>query len=306
MCSANSWNILTNVARRPIIPPELRHGPFTLEEAREAGLYRLRGKSWKRLAPEVWVWTGLRENPLARLTAVSRRLPTTAVFSGRTAAWLHGHDLPPCDPVEVTVPLGTGISARAGVSLRRAELQPAEIVLLKGLPATSILRTLADIALTRPLIEAVIAADMALHAKQTTLAELHAEAAGRAGRPGVVRLRQVAELAEPATESPMETRLRLLLVLNGLPSPLAQVDLHDRRGRFLGRADLYYPDSRLILEYDGGTHRLSLVEDNRRQNALLNAGFRMRRFTAPDVMGAPESVLANVRAALASPSAPAA
>lgn len=302
----DSWNILAGVARRPAIPPELKHGPFTLEEARQAGLYRLRGKSWRRLAPEVWIWTGLNENPLAKLTAVRRRLPPAAVFSGRTAAWLHGHDVQPCDPIEVTVPPETGISARAGVSLRRAELELAEVVRRKGMPVTSILRTLADIALTRPLIEAVMVADMALHTKQTSLTELQAEAAARATRPGVGRLRQVAELAEPATESPMETRLRLLLVLNGLPRPLAQVDLHDNRGRFLGRADFYYPACRLILEYDGGTHRTSLVEDNRRQNALLNAGFRIRRFTGADVLAAPETVLASVRAALASPSAPAA
>ena len=37
----------------------------------------------------------------------------------------------------------------------------------------------------------------------------------------------------------------------------------------LARTDLYYPDQRLALEYDGGSHRESLVEDNRRQNRLL-------------------------------------
>ena len=96
----------------------------------------------------------------------------------------------------------------------------------------------------------------------------------------------------------METRLRLLLVLAGLPRPEVQVPLEDGRGRFLGRPDLYYPGERLGLEYDGGTHRASLAEDNRRQNRLLSAGFRLLRFTAGDVLRTPDLVVAQVRAAL--------
>ena len=38
--------------------------------------------------------------------------------------------------------------------------------------------------------------------------------------------------------------------------------------------------------------------DNRRQNRLLNAGFRLLRFTATDVYNTPDSVVALVRAAL--------
>jgi hypothetical protein len=118
------------------------------------------------------------------------------------------------------------------------------------------------------------------------------------GGRGIGRLRKVTELTEPAAESPMETRLRLLLVLAGLPRPHVQVSLHDRQGRFLGRPDLYYPDQRLGLEYDGGSHRKSLAEDDRRQNRLQSAGIRLLRFTAPDVYSSPELVVGQVRALL--------
>ena len=93
----------------------------------------------------------------------------------------------------------------------------------------------------------------------------------------------------------METRLRMLLVLNGLPRPEVQVTIRDRSGGFVGRPDLYYSDHRLGLEYDGGTHRVSLVDDNRRQNRLLTAGVRLLRFTSSDVLRHPEGVLAQVR-----------
>jgi len=113
----------------------------------------------------------------------------------------------------------------------------------------------------------------------------------------IAKLRRAVELAEPATESPMETRLRLILVMGRLPRPRAQVPLHDQQGRFLGRPDLYYPEHKLGLEYDGATHRDTLVEDNRRQNRLLNAGIRLLRFTAADIYGTPESVIEQVRRA---------
>jgi len=109
--------------------------------------------------------------------------------------------------------------------------------------------------------------------------------------PGNVRLQRAIELAEPATESPMETRLRLLLVLAGLPRPQVQVPLHDDKGHFIGRPDLYYPEQRLALEYDGAIHRETMTADHRRQNRLINAGYRLLRFTAADVLSNPDSVV---------------
>jgi len=99
----------------------------------------------------------------------------------------------------------------------------------------------------------------------------------------------------------METRLRLLLVMARLPRPLAQVPLYDEAGDFLGRPDFYYPLQRLALEYDGSYHRENLTRDNRRQNRLVEAGYRLLRFTAADVLSAPDSVGDLVRRALSAP-----
>jgi Protein of unknown function (DUF559) len=99
----------------------------------------------------------------------------------------------------------------------------------------------------------------------------------------------------------METRLRWLLIQAGLPRPDVQVHLRDCEGRFLGRADLFYSRARLAVEYDGDNHRDRLVEDDRRQNLMINAGFRLLRFTAGDIYRRPESVVAQVKAALIVP-----
>jgi very-short-patch-repair endonuclease len=167
-----------------------------------------------------------------------------------------------------------------------------------GQRATSVVRTLADLGRRLPLVEAVAALDMALHKRLLRSDDLCAWAWAHQAYPGMRRLRQAIELAEPATESVMETKLRLLLVMARLPRPQAQVSLHDRAGRFVGRPDFYYPLARLAVEYDGAHHRENLTGDNRRQNRLVDAGYRLLRFTAADVLSAPDSVVALVRRAL--------
>jgi very-short-patch-repair endonuclease len=144
----------------------------------------------------------------------------------------------------------------------------------------------------------LIAIDNAIHLGLTDPVALAQYAESVKGRYGVPRLKSLASFAAPA-ESPMETRLRWLLIQAGLPRPVVQANLGDAAARFLGRADLYYPQSRLVLEYDGGNHRDRLVEDDRRQNLLVNAGYQLLRFTAADIYSRADVAVAQVRAALA-------
>ncbi len=287
------------MSRRPFIPHELTKKPFSLVEARTAGLTLsgLRGKAWRRLGAELYCWRGLREDPWLLLTAWRRLLPREAVFAGATAAWLLGLDLRPNNPVEVVVSARSGVRSRDGLSVRRCEISRREIVSARGLRATALRRTLSDLCLRWPPVEALVAIDMAIALGLTDAVALSRHADATKGRPGARRLRSLATLAAPA-ESPMETRLRWLLIQAGLPHPEVQTDLSDNKRRFVGRADLYYPRARLVVEYDGGNHRERLVEDDRRQNLLISAGFQMLRFTAADIHGRPEIVVAQVRAAL--------
>jgi very-short-patch-repair endonuclease len=289
------------MARTPCIPRELTKGPFTLEEARAAGLTlsALTGKAWRRMGAELYCLADLREDPWRLLLAWQRSLPAEVVFAGATAAWLFGLDVDPIDPVEIVVPPDSGIRPRVGLAVRRCELLPAEVVSIRGLRATALPFTLAGLCLRRPAVEALVAIDMAVCAGLTDAAALARYAVAAKGRHGAGRLRSLAAIAAPA-ESPMETRLRWLLIQAGLPQPEVQTNLHDDKGRFIGRADLYYPAAKLILEYDGGNHRERLVEDDRRQNLLINAGFRLLRFTATDVYHRPEVIEAQVRGALIS------
>ena len=232
--------------------------------------------------------------PLNEIDAVASRLPN-AVVSGRTAAWLHGIELP-WKPIELTVPDGH-CSGRAGVLLRRAALPKADIVTSHGFRATTPLRTVTDLGRKLKGAEGVIAIDMGLRQQLVSLDELESFLRRNHGAKGIARLRTAVRLADPKAESPMETKLRLLICRAGLPRPECQVELFDAAGRFLARTDLYYRDQRLAIEYDGGTHRESLVYDNRRQNRLLEAGYRLLRFTSEDFRNA-DGIVAQVATAI--------
>jgi hypothetical protein len=294
------FGTVKSVGLHPLVPEALKGGPFTLETAIRAGLTwkQLQGPSWRRISYGRYLWAGLGKHSDLVLSSVQQRLPPGAALSGLTAAWLHGLDVGPLEAIEATIPKGRGSSALAGVRVTQASLSYDDIHTRRGLWITSAIRTVFDLGCRPPLIEAIVTADMALHARLVGLTELRQFAASRARTRGIRQFRRVLDLAEPATESPMETRMRMLLVLNGLPRPQVQITLRDDHGRFLGRPDLYYPTHRLALEYDGGTHRASLVEDNRRQNLLVNAGFRLLRFTIADIRGTPATVVEQVRAAL--------
>jgi len=261
------------VAARPWIPAELKHRPFSTQEARAAGVSEtsLRGNSWRRLGRGLYCWAGLRLDHWDRLAGWHRCLVPDAVFIGLTAAWLHHLDVDPHKPIEVAVSPDSGARSRRGLVVRHLALSAEEITKTRGLPVTTTTRTFSDLRSRLSRVEYLVLADQALK----------------------LDLGRFDELAEPA-ESPMETRLRWLLREAGLPPPLVQVDLHDGEGRFVARADLYYPAARLVIEYDGTNHRERLVEDDRRQNQLQRAGFRLLRFTAADLLQRPETVTALV------------
>jgi very-short-patch-repair endonuclease len=302
LATGSENGILRCVGKTPRIPSEFRLRPFSLDEARDAGLTRhsLRRQTWKRIGARLYRWTDLPEDLLLTLSAWRSVLPPETVFAGASAAWLHGLDIEPADPVEVVVPPSCAVRTRVGLIVRHARIPTAEVVSVRGFRATDLPLALARLCLQRPAVEALVAIDMAIYRgliDQTVLAQYAEESKLRAG---VQRMKSLAKLAAPA-ESPMETRLRWLLIQAGLPGPQVQAELSDASARLLGRVDLYYAEARLAVEYDGGYHRERMVEDNRRQNLLISSGYRVLRFTAADIHNRADVVIAQVRAALYKP-----
>ncbi|HZB50087.1 MAG TPA: glucodextranase DOMON-like domain-containing protein, partial [Mycobacteriales bacterium] len=222
-------------------------------------------------------------------------------IGGRTAAWLHGADSTEQDaPVEVVLPREAAYAPRDGLRVRRALLTGEDVVEVDGIPVTTAVRTAFDLARLEPLVEAVTGVDALVHAGAVTAAEVEAYAAACRGWRGVRRCADALGHVDGAAESPMESRLRMLLVLDGLPRPVVNQPLHDAYGCFLARPDLRI--EHVLVEYDGSVHRDrdQFDRDLRRQNRLVNAGFTVLRYTAADVYRRPALVAAQVRRALLS------
>jgi very-short-patch-repair endonuclease len=258
----------------------------------------LQKAEWVRTSRGQYAWAGLPQDVRMKLLAVASRAPAGYAFSGLTAAWILGPEPTLIEPVEITIPRNLPIRARVGAKVRRAALSEADVVIREGLRTTSALRTACDLGSRRDLVESVVAVDMALHAGVVTMEQLESYVAANSGAKGIRRLRYALKWAEPRSASPMESRLRMELVRARLPRPQVQAELCDDGGGFLGRVDLYYPDRRLAIEYDGANHRDRMEADLRRQNAILTAGFHLLRFTAPDLRQR-GSVAAQVRQARA-------
>lgn len=285
------------------VPDQLRRVPFTTAQAAAAGVSRsaLRRASWRHVFRDVWVHCEVPDDRETRLAAVRLVIGTAAFVCGPTAAWLHGIDVQDRRGQLVWVGCrnGTRLRARAGCTVREITVEDADVQWLGGVAVTTPLRTVFDCARWLSLVEGVVVADALAHAGRFTAPALEAYAVTHPGLRGVRRVRQVSTLIEPRSESPMESRLRVLLVTHGLPRPEAQWVVTDPAGEFVARLDLAYPEHRLAVEYDGSLHWAQRRADDRRRDALRALGWEIVVVSAHDYYGEPLSLVANVRRALA-------
>ncbi|MDT0158146.1 hypothetical protein Q9R19_10970 [Microbacterium sp. ARD32] len=91
--------------------------------------------------------------------------------------------------------------------------------------------------------------------------------------------------------------MRVILVTAGLPEPELNIDVFDDRGRFLGCADMVYPEARVIVEYHGMPHGPQWAQDVERIGAFRAAGWDVIDVTSP-LVNRPEELVKRVRRAL--------
>ncbi|MFC6146765.1 hypothetical protein [Corynebacterium nasicanis] len=116
---------------------------------------------------------------------------------------------------------------------------------------TDALTTALDLARWATEGEAVRALDHGLQHELFALADVRTRVAEMRRLSGWEKIRRAALLASPGSESPRETDLKLLLHELGLPAPWQQVDIFARGGAWIGRADFFFPELALVIEYDG-------------------------------------------------------
>jgi hypothetical protein len=261
----------------------------------------LRSSVWRKLFRDVYADPALGDSHELRCTAAGAfLLPEGAAIAGRSAAHLRGGlVLRACDPVEVLTPHDFG--PVHGLVIHRGVVDADDVTREGGLLVTTSLRTCWHLARWLELGDAVASVDALLKAASLDPAEFTAFALRRAGYAGYSKALRAAGLADPASESPQESRLRVGLALAGLPRPVAQYTI-TRDGRFVARADLAWPDVQVAVEYDGRWHAsTSQFElDRARLNRLLGADWMVFHVTADQLRHHLPSLVDEIKAAIRS------
>lgn len=279
--------------------------PATRAQARDAGVrdWQLRHADVERLSRDTYLPRALSGEVRSRLAAVLLTAPPGAMASHATAAAFWGVEIPlqgrSDRRVDVIVPLTSRSESRRDRRVHRTPLPLEDVTRRGSMPVTTPARTWRDLAgVLQP--PALLAVTDQLLDRWVSRAELEQQLASRPTGRGSARARAVLPVADPRAESPMESVLRWLLHAAGLPVPILQHVVRDAAGRTLARADLAWPDRRVLVEFDGDVHRERdvFVNDLRRQNRLIAAGWTVLRFTSADVLGRPDEVVAEIRRAL--------
>lgn len=280
----------------------MRGRPFLYAEARAAGITdsALRGPEWRQVFRGVWAHRDCEDTREFRFAAVRLVLPRRAVVCGLTAAWLYDLDVRREDDLDVHVcfPKGGRIRRRPGLVVSQETLDPDDVLVHGGLQITTPVRTAFDCLRLLPHPEGLVVADALTHTKRVTVGAIRAYFGSKSRLRNLRIGAALVDRIEPKSESPMETRVRVLLEDAGLGRPEAQWEVHDAARRFVARLDLAYPDALVAVEYDGAWHWKQRREDDRRRAAVRRLGWEIVVVSADDYYATPERVRSEVAALL--------
>lgn len=234
----------------------------------------------------------------ARLLAAVLACGPGAAASHRAALKVWGLEGISSAPLEVTMPFGN-LGFPDTVIVHRTR-RTFEVSITSDIPVTTVERTLLDCAGGLPTRVVGKALDSALRKDLTTIEAMY-EGLGRDGGRGVrgtKRLRQVLaqRMYDGSTDSGAEYDLLYFMRLAGLPEPELDHELFPRGGRRV--PDFYWAGLRKAVEVDGVDAHSSadrLDDDLDRQNAIMDLGIEIRRFSARRVRRDPSDVVADIK-----------
>lgn len=263
---------------------------------------RLRGPRFVRLFPDVYaVSTGAPPTLALRSRAAALLVQDRGVLSGYSAAELLGASCGPFHaPAEVTLLRGRQ-RAHPGLLVHRDALAPRETWRVDGVVVTSPLRTAYDLVRRLDDVEGVVALDRLANTKRFAPDLLLNFAVHYPHARGNRRVAEALARAVRYSGSPMETRLRLLLVDAGLPRPQVQWVVQDPEARTCVWLDLAYPEAMIGIEYEGEQHTTpeGVLRDAGRYTRLVARGWRVHRYTKYEIRDEPRRIVDEISRGLA-------
>jgi very-short-patch-repair endonuclease len=277
--------------------------PFTRADAIAAGISPrlLRGSRFRRLfrgvyisadvLPEPWHWH--------RIVAGLLIHPAGARASHLSAAVVYGIPVPDHSDVHISVVEDKDRRWQPGL---KPHVSPPHVKTrdVDGIPVSEPIRMFVELASVLNLVDLVVAGDATVRVLKIKADELRAGLA-RTRDYWSPAARAAAAYVRDEVDSPMESRLRMLLVLAGLPEPRVNVKLRDDNGDVVARLDLGYPDVQLAVEYEGRQHiedAGTWEDDIERREYLDGVEWRVIKVTARGVYVEPWRTIQRVADAL--------
>jgi very-short-patch-repair endonuclease len=224
-----------------------------------------------------------------------------AVVSHETAAAIHRLTNFPQGRIVLTTPHGDHHWHGLADMRQSTDLRPGHVLVRDGLPLTTPVRTLFDLAAVtgrERLATAIEDAHVSGECRLEHLIALYKELR-RPGKHGMKKLGRILAERGPGyvpPESVLERMLLRILRNAGLPKPRLQAQL-PWRTTLPSRCDAVYDDQRIILEADGRrwhTRVDQMANDRRRDREALNHGYRPYRFVYEELRHDPQLVVDTV------------
>jgi hypothetical protein len=197
---------------------------------------------------------------------------------------------------------GGRVADSRGIALRRTRrLAPEDVTTLRGVPVTTVARTLLDLAGCTP----VGTLQHTVHeAEVLRLLDVDAVLATidrNPGRRGTRALRRALGVSAPdPVNGVFATRFLRLCARHGLPAP--RLGVHVDGGDRLYEVDALFATQRVIVELDGrAVHATArnFQTDRRRDSVLAACGYQTLRYTWRRIHDEPAAVAAELRHVLA-------
>jgi hypothetical protein len=290
------------ISRRQLLD-DIGATPRQIERRRATGLLTNVGVGVYSIgdSPNTWrqrLWAGV-----LQLDASTKSLCAVSDFA---AGRLHRFDTLRGSPVVVSSRLPTRATPLFGRFRYLPSLCHADLVAVEGLPVTSPVRTVLDLAMWCGERKLASIVDGGVRDRLFTEDELRRarDEWRRKGRHGVLKLVRVLgdDPARPSIvtgsrpESWLERTALELFAAAGLPPIVCQQRVIDADGR-IRRLDFRVVDTNLVIEVEGQrghADRRSRADDIERRAALERQGYIVRPFTYDHVVDQPQWVVGEI------------
>jgi hypothetical protein len=301
------------------LPEELLAGSFTSAVAAASGVSRKRQRQPDVVIPSRGIRIPLESDSTvpANLRAYTA-LDGTSVLTHHSGGRIWALGLPPWLQEDWRIHVARARDGskprRRNVVGHRLTFRPGEVVMHDGVRVTSPARTWLDLASLLTVDELIAAGDsvVAAHGPDfprpkvplATPADLRRMIAAHAGMRGMKTARLALSEIRVGSDSPQETRMRLVLSRTELGEPVLNRVIRNSWGQPSVWPDAAYPEHRLALQYDGAHHadpRQTRL-DSIRKTTTERLGWTEIRVFKEDLEGEKPFVLEIIRAALHRPS----